>query len=475
VTTSQAPATAGRLRPRERDAIINSLRAGVVPRAGFQHVQVGRAGEVRALAADLDRITDGGSMIRFVIGEYGAGKTFFLSLTSSIAAEKKLVTARADLTPDRRLQSTTGQARSLYAELMRNLATRAAPDGGALPAVVDRFVTSARTEADATGTDVNQVISHRLGTLSEMVGGYDFAHVIGCYWRGYDTGNDQLKTDAIRWLRAEYTTKTEARAALGVRTIIDDATFYDALKLMATFVRLAGYSGLLVCLDEMVNLYKLAHTQSRNSNYEQVLRIVNDCLQGQASGLGVCFGGTPELLMDSRRGLYSYEALRSRLAENAFAVGGLVDMSSPVLRLANLTPEDMYVLLTKLRHVYAAGDPTAYLLPDEALHAFMQHCAARVGDAYFRTPRTTIREFLNLLAVLDQNPGLDWQALVGRVELAPEANPDLQPLPDATPATSADQPTAAPSFAPPSPTAAPDITMRPSNDEQDDDLADFRL
>lgn len=475
MTTPLAPATTGRLRARERDAIINSLRAGVVPRAGFQHVQVGRAGEVKALAADLDRVADGGSMIRFIIGEYGAGKTFFLSLTSSIAAEKKLVTARADLTPDRRLQSSTGQARSLYAELMRNLATRAAPDGGALPAVVERFVSSARTEADATGSAVHQVIDRRLATLSEMVGGYDFAHVIGAYWRGYDTGNDQLKSDAIRWLRAEFTTKTEARAALGVRTIIDDATFYDALKLMATFVRLAGYSGLLICLDEMVNLYKLAHTQGRNSNYEQVLRIVNDCLQGRATGLGVCFGGTPELLMDSRRGLYSYEALRSRLAENAFAVGGLVDMSSPVLRLANLTAEDLYVLLTKLRHVYAAGDPSAYLLPDEALSAFMQHCATRVGDAYFRTPRTTIREFLNLLAVLDQNTNLDWRTLIGRVELPPESNPDLQPLPEPAIGPGEDAASAALSFAPPetpASTGAPDPFPQ---DEHDDDLASFRL
>lgn len=475
MTTSATPVTAGRLRPRERDAIINSLRAGVVPRAGFQHVQVGRAREVQALATDLDRVADGGSLIRFIIGEYGAGKTFFLSLTSSIAAEKKLVTASADLTPDRRLQSTSGQARSLYAELMRNLATRAAPDGGALPAVVDRFVTSARTEADSTGTGVDEVINRRLAALAEMVGGYDFAHVIGAYWRGYDTGNDQLKTDAIRWLRAEFTTKTEARAALGVRTIIDDANFYDALKLLAAFVRLAGYSGLLISLDEMVNLYKLAHTQSRNSNYEQVLRIVNDCLQGRAPGLGVCFGGTPELLMDSRRGLYSYEALRSRLAENAFAVGGLVDMSSPVLRLANLTPEDMYVLLTKLKHVYAAGDPAAYLLPDEALHAFMQHCSTRVGDAYFRTPRATIREFLNLLAVVEQNSGVDWRALIGQVQLAPESNPDLEPLPD-TPAVDGELPVAPPlHFAPPAIAPLPGATNGHSFEDQDDDLANFRL
>ncbi|MFF4594162.1 ATP-binding protein [Amycolatopsis sp. NPDC001319] len=419
-----------RLRPRDRDAIISSLRSGVVPRSGFQHIQVGRAAEVSAMSQEITRIADGGSAVRFVIGEYGAGKTFFLNLVRSIAAERKLVTTSADLSPDRRLHASGGQARSLYAELMRNIATRSTPDGNALPSIVERFVTSAIQEATSTGTSPATVIAGRLEQLSESVGGYDFAQVIAAYWKGHDTGNEQLKSDAIRWLRGEFATRTDARAALGVRTIVDDTSFYDHLKLIARFVRLAGFSGLLVCLDEMVNLYKLAHTGARKSNYEQVLRIVNDCLQGNVEGLGFCFGGTPEMLMDTRRGLYSYEALRSRLAENNFAVGGLVDYSGPVLRLANLTPEDMHVLLERLRHVYAGGEPAAYLVPDEALAAFMQHCAGRIGDAYFRTPRNTIKEFVNLLAVLDQNPGADWRQLLGNVSIDTETNPDLEPLPD---------------------------------------------
>jgi hypothetical protein len=213
---------------------------------------------------------------------------------------------------------------------------------------------------------------------------------------------------SIRWLRGEYSTRTDARAALGVRTIVDDANFYDQLKLLARFVRMAGFGGLLVAFDELVNLYKLANTQARNANYEQILRVLNDALQGTAVGLGFLFGGTPEFLLDTRKGLYSYPALQSRLAENAFATGGLVDFSGPVLRLANLTPEDFFVLLGKLRHVYASGNPADYLLTDDALTAFMEHCAQRIGDAYFRTPRTTIKEFVNLLAVLDQNRSVGW-------------------------------------------------------------------
>ncbi|MGV0028895.1 ATP-binding protein [Phormidesmis priestleyi] len=413
------------IKAKDRDTIIQSLQAGVVPRRGQHLIQVGRVDETKAVIRDLDRIAEGGSAIRFVIGEYGSGKTFFLSLVRSIALEKKLVTAHADLTPDRRLHATSGQARSLYAELMQNLATRTKPEGGALPSIVERFVTSAVSEGRDRAIDPEVVIRERLAHLSEMVGGYDFAEVIAAYWRGHDAGNETLKSDAIRWLRGEYTTRTDARHALGVRTIVDDANIYEQLKLFTQLVRLAGYSGFLISLDELVNLYKLANTQARKSNYEQILRILNDSLQGAAIGLGFMLGGTPDFLMDTRRGLYSYPALQSRLAENTFAVNGLVDFSNPVLRLGNLSPEDLFVLLSKIRHVFASGDSNQYLLPDEGVQAFMSHCSRRIGDAYFRTPRNTIKAFIDLLSVLDQNKQITWTDLVSQVNIAFEENPDL--------------------------------------------------
>lgn len=418
------------IRPKNRDAVIQSLRAGVVPRVGQHLIQVGRAKEVESLLKDIERIADNGSAIRFVVGEYGSGKTFFLNLVRSIALEKRLVTAHADLTPDRRIYATGGQSRSLYAELMRNISTRSRPDGGAMQSIVERFVTEALKHAKASGKNPEIVIHEQLNVLSEMVGGYDFALVIAAYWKGHDTGNEQLKSDAIRWLRAEFSSKMEARNALGVRNIIDDLSFYDHLKLMARFVRLAGFAGMLVCLDELVNLYKLSNSRARNSNYEQILRILNDSLQGTAVGLGVIMGGTPDFLMDTRRGLYSYAALQSRLAENTFAVKGLVDYSGPVLRLSNLAPEDFYILVGKIRHVFAYGDAANYLLPDEAIKAFMEHCLKKVGEAYFRTPRNTITSFVNLLSVLEQNKNVDWKDLLGGVDIKPDVNPDFDIPPE---------------------------------------------
>ena len=238
------------------------------------------------------------------------------------------------------------------------------------------------------------------------------------YWRGHEHGNEQLQADAVRWLRAEYTTKTDARTALGVRTIVDDSNFYDHLKLMASFTRIAGYGGVLIVLDELVNLYKLANAQARKSNYEQILRIINDALQGSAVGLGFVMGGTPEFLLDSRRGLYSYEALQSRLEENAFAASaGISDYNSPVLRLQNLSPEDLYVVLQRIRRVFASGEANHELIPDEGLQAFMDHCSKKIGDAYFRTPRNTIKGFVGLLSVLEQSPSVEWSQLIDRSDV----------------------------------------------------------
>lgn len=405
------------IRPREREQILNALRAGVVPRTGLRHLQVGRAREISELISDLDLVADGGAFFRLIIGEYGAGKTFFLNLVRQIALEKKLLIMHTDLGPDRRLHATGGQARSLFADLANNMSTRARPDGGALKSMVEKFLQGAQKEAEAVQKPLREILNQKLEPLHDLVSGFDFIKVLEIYGEAFAAGDDQKGQAALQWLRAEFGTKTEARQALGVRGIIDDDGVYEHLKLYAAFARIAGYSGLLVCLDEMVNLYKLTSSKARSSNYEQLLRIVNDVLQGNIEGLGIICGGTPEFLLDTRRGLYSYEALQTRLSENPFARSGNVDLSGSVIRLQNLTAEELYVLLGNLRRIFASGEEANNLVPDEALRAFMAHCSQTIGEAYFRTPRNSVRAFVQLLSVLEQNPDASWRALVGDVEI----------------------------------------------------------
>ncbi|MGP5058727.1 ATP-binding protein [Psychrobacter celer] len=415
----------GRIKTKDRNAIIQSLKSGVTPRTGIQHIQVGRFNELQALIKDIDDIADGGAAFRLVIGDYGSGKTFFLSVVRSIALEKKLVTINADLSPDRRIHASGGQAKALYSELMRNMSTRNKPDGNALSSVVEGFISISRQEADELGVPTTDVIRGKLSKLTELVGGYDFAKVIENYWTGYENGDDTLKSNAIRWLRGEYETKTDARRDLGVRSIIDDAAFYDSLKLLSLFVQQTGYRGLLVNLDELVNLYKLNSSAARKSNYEQILRILNDCRQGSAENIGFLLGGTPEFLLDTRKGLYSYDALQTRLAGNSFAEkAGVIDYSAPALHLANLTPEELYILLKNLRHVYAGGDEEKYLVPDESLQSFLQHCSKTIGESYFRTPRNTIKAFLDMLTVIDQQPDISWDDLIESTTIAAEIASD---------------------------------------------------
>ncbi len=419
------------IRPRERSAIIQSLRAGVTPRIGLEYIQVGRVNEVKALIEDLDNIEQGGSAFRIIIGDFGAGKSFFLQLIRYIALEKGMVVINADMSPDRRLFASNGQARNLYKELARNLATRAHPEGNAMIPLVEKFITEQRRIADAEGKDVERVIKDKLNSLSELVDGYDFAQVIATYWKAYNEGNEDLKNNVIRYLRGEYTSRADARRDLGVRAIVEDNNVYDHIKLLARFVTQAGYKGLLVNLDEVVNLYKLPSQRARSSNYEQVLRILNDCLQGSAESLGFLLGGTPEFLMDQRKGLYSYEALHSRLAENTFAqIANVVDYHSPILMLQNLSPEEIYVLLCNIRNVFAGGNKNKYILPDEALKAFLEHCSKNIGDAYFRTPRNTIKAFVDLLSIVEQNPDLSWQSLIGNIKIDSETDNSLVTIAD---------------------------------------------
>jgi len=416
------------IKRRERDAVLQSLQAGLVPKQGLHLIQVGRKAEVSALLQDLERVCDDGASFRIVVGRFGSGKSFFLNLVRNLAFQKKLVVAQADFSMERRLYASGGEARGLYSELMRNLATKAQPDGGALPSVLSTWVSEVQhgvMSAGGSAADVDKRIGEDLRDLQNHVGGFEFAEVVRAFYRGYVEKNDALQAVALRWLRGEYTTKTEARADLGVRRIVDDDSFYDGLKLMAAFIRKAGFGGLLVNLDEMVVLsHRLPSSRARQANYEALLTLLNDSFQGNSRGLGFVFAGTDECLEDKRRGLFSYEALRSRLSENTLArQQGLVDLSGPVVRLQPLTPEDLYVLLKNIAFVHASGDPAKVSVPDEGIIAILRQASERLGADYFRTPRDVVRSFIGLLNLLDQNPGKSWEDVLGADVFQKSATP----------------------------------------------------
>lgn len=406
------------IKRRERDAVLQSLQAGLVPRQGLHLIQVGRKKEVEATLQDLERIAAGAASFRIVVGRFGSGKSFFLNLVRTLALQKNLVVLQADMTMERRLYSTTGEAQALYAELMRNLATRSKPEGGGLPGLVEQWISRLSHEVKSTGGGDEQVKARLFSDLTElqqMVGGYEFAEVLAKYYEGHLNGDDALKAAALRWLRAEFQTKTDARQALGVRRIITDESFYDSLKLMAAFCVKAGYAGVVVNIDELVVLsHRLPSKRARQANYEMVLTLINDCLQGSVGHLGFVLAGTDECVEDSRRGLFSYEALRTRLQGHDFIHDGLVDFSGPVIRLGSLTAEELFVLLSNIRHVHASGETAKYSVTDEALLAVLRQANDVLGAEYFKTPRDVIRSFVGLLNVLDQNPGTKWQDLVSK-------------------------------------------------------------
>ncbi len=413
--------------PEERAVILNSLSSGMVPRIGLKHLQVGRSDEVRAMLKDLELIKSGSATLRIVIGRYGCGKSFFLNLSRTAALERRFVVLHADITLDHRLHGNGGQARALYARLMQNLAIEEKPNGGALAYLMDRWIADRRNEIHAAkGNDGDLVldIRDRLKSLREAPGGTDFLTVILKYVEGYVNRNDDLQAVALRWLRGDYGNKTEARQDLGVRSIIDDSTYYDSLKLLGEFAHLAGYAGLFVAIDEMgIISHRLNHAGARNSNYEMILRIVNDCHTG-ARWIGFVLAGVDGFLDDNRRGMVSYEALRRRFGTTPPSMSSVKDLSGPVIRLNNLSPEELFVLLRKIRNMVADGDASANLLPDEGIEVFMRHSAKTLGAQFFQTPSEVIRPFVSTLMVLKDNPGVDWRALIAKakIEAPPQAD-----------------------------------------------------
>ena len=414
------------IKQKEKDIIIRSLRSGVVPRMGLHHIHVGRTEELRSFINDINSVADGGTAFRFVIGEYGSGKTFFMSLVRSIAIEKGLVTINADLSPSKRLHGSDGQVRMLISELVSSFSTRTKLDGNALTNILEKFISSARDLATQKGCDVKRAINDMLSELNEYPGGSTFLKVVEKYCDATYDGNDALKNNVMKWLRAEYSTKTEAIREIGVREIINDSSFFNTLKLYSVLIRKAGYKGLLICLDEMVNLYKITNSISRKANYEEILSILNNTLQGALSGLGFVMCGTPEFLTDTNRGLYSYEALKSRLMENSFSSQlGLIDFNSTVLRLSNLSKEELFILLKNIRYVFALGKEDDYLVPDEAILSYMAYCHNKIGDSYFRTPRTSIKGFVDLLSILEQYKDIQWNDVIEKIEVEKDIEPTL--------------------------------------------------
>ena len=403
--------------------IINSLKGGVVPRIGLPYIAVGRRREVEALLHDVDIVGNGGASFRFIVGKYGSGKSFLLQTIRNHVMDRNFVVADADLSPERRLQGNQGQGLATYRELLRNLSVKSKPEGGALTLVLDRWISNVQTDtAVATGLAlddnafapaVEQRIMNVIRSMQNLVHGFDFARLLSLYYRAFTEGDDALKGKVLKWFRGEYATKTEARQELGVTVIISDDDWYDYLKLLAYFFRQAGYAGLMVFIDELVNIYKIPNSISRQYNYEKMLTMYNDALQGKAQYIGMVMSGTPQCVEDRHRGIYSYEALRSRLQEGKFAQSqGVQDLMGPVLRLQPLTSEEMLVLTEKLADIHATLYGYERKVNDNDLADFIKIEYGRIGADEHITPREVIRDFIELLDILYQNPTADLRALL---------------------------------------------------------------
>ncbi|MBQ8249389.1 MAG: ATP-binding protein [Clostridia bacterium] len=405
-------------------SLLSSISAGVVPRMGAPYIAIGRSEEIEALLSDLEAVSDGGGSMRFIIGKYGSGKSFLIQLVRGFSLERGFITADADLSPERRICGAKGTGIATYRELIRNLAAKSSPDGGALPQIIAKWLSELQSEVAAEGHEVGseafvRELTARIYTatreLESQIGGFDFATVLTQYYKAYMDGNEEKKSACMRWLRGEFSTKTEAKNAIGVSLggIIDDDNWYEYIKLLAVFFRKIGYRGFVVFIDECVNLYKIANRISRENNYEKLLSMFNDTLQGKAEGLALIFGGTPQFLEDTRRGLFSYEALRSRLSDGQFVRAGFKNLIGPVIRLRRLSDDELYALISRITSLHAQNYSWQPRVTNEDMAVFLKICLERAGADTMITPREIIRDYMTVLNILLQNPDTTFTEVVG--------------------------------------------------------------
>jgi len=420
------------LKAKEATAIINSLSGGVVPRIGVQHITVGRQLEIEAFTKALDDVKNGHSMAKFWIGDFGSGKSFMLHLLNTVAMKQKFVVANADFTPDNRLYSNDGKALILYSAIMDNIAIQTKPEGGALPTLLDKWIELVVTKTSQIHNIpiteirderyINRIQENIMLTVNEVTetGGFDFGIVVIKYYEGYIKNDEFLRRSALKWLKGEYTTKTEARQDLGVREIINDMNYYDMLKNFCRLFVSMGYSGFMINLDEAVNLYKISTANTRAKNYEKILSIFNDCFQGKVSNLFINFAGTKEFLENERRGLFSYDALKTRLETNKYETAEYRDLAQPVIKLAPLNHNEIFVLLRRLKEIFDLNYEVNIDITDDDIQIFMEEMFNKPGAAEFLTPREVIRDFINILSLLRQNPGADKRSLISSIEISDE-------------------------------------------------------
>ncbi|WP_312427327.1 ATP-binding protein [Lacrimispora sp.] len=401
--------------------LINALKGGVVPRVGLEYITVGRTQEIAAILHDIEMIEDGSASFRFIVGKYGSGKSFLLQTIRNYATAKGFAVVDADLSPERRFAGTKGQGLATYKELIQNLSTKSKPDGGALPLILEKWISgiqaSIRAQSEAEGEAFNLLVEKQIyavaGSLEGMVNGFEFAKAVAAYWRAYQQDDAAMKSNVLKWFRGEYASRKEAKADLDINFIVTDETWYDFLKLFAAFLVNAGYKGLLVFIDELVNIYKIPNSITRQNNYEKILTMYNDVLQGKAKHIGFLIGGTPQCIEDKYKGLFSYEALRSRLAEGHFATDEMKDLTAPIIRLQMLTQEEVYVLVEKLRDIHAQLYNYTPTMSHEDLLYFLTVEYNRVGAGTHITPREIIRDFIELVNILYQNPNRSVSDILG--------------------------------------------------------------
>ena len=350
---------------------------------------------------------------------------------------KGMIVADADLSPNRSLIGSSNRKKGLatYRELMCNLSIKTSPTGSALGKILDLWlnmiwidVAKNIGQGGIQGNALEEMVTNKIYEtildMQEMVHGYDFANILVMYWKASRVNDAEIKAKTLRWLRGEYNTKTEAKQDLGVSNIINDDDWYEYIKLFSNFFVKIGYKGFIVIIDELINIYKCKSPVARNNNYEKILAMYNDTMQGKARYLGIIMGGTPQSIEDVNRGVFSYEALKSRLESGKYGTNKMINLMTPIIRIMPLTKEEIIVLLEKLAEIHADLYDYELKITIEDIIDFIEEAIQGEKNV---TPRSIIRDFIEVLNLFYQNYNLSIKDIMNAFKYSDDVE-DVQEI-----------------------------------------------
>lgn len=384
------------------ESIINALKNGNVPPEGVGEICVGRERELEEFDKIFSKVKDGAAVTRFLNGEFGSGKSFFLKLLEERALADNFVVAKVTLSRDVPFNKFEVVYRSIVASLR-------CKTGTSLEHIIEKWTTQLRMMALRETTDPYQqeriVIDNINNDLKEVrKHATTFAAAIENYYKLSARGDQETAKYAMAWLSGEKNIPYTIKRQFGVKGDIDRENAFKYLEALSSFLMALKYSGLIILIDEAEHIMTLHTKKLRDTAYDYMRFIYDECSLGRFHNTLFIFAGTPEFFEDPKMGVPSYTALNERIEDVLNTE--FKDLRKPIIRLDGFKKDNLMELSDRLISMHEEVYEWEAKPVRESLDGIIARHEANAELTGYISPRNFVKSFISVLDVVQQNPEL---------------------------------------------------------------------